>query len=521
MAGNNQGRQRSMGETRVNLKHLLEDIRDGYGYGVEEAILAELVANALDSGASRIQFFTYPKHRRVMVIDNGNGMSERDFEAYHDIAASTKARGKGIGFAGVGVKLALLVAKTVTTETRSGRFHRASEWRLESQRHAPWRFVPPAGAIDSVSGTAVTADFRSADSRLLDPDFIEAVIQKHFFTILHEDFMNKTLRGVYPRGVSFYVNGNYVAVPEDEELVGGEMFYIYVGRQRKHVGYGLLGKSRSELPEDRWGLAVSTYGKVIKRGWDWLSLTPRNPMQLSGIVEIPALSEILTTNKSDFLKDAVSLQKYYRYRKAVQQAVDPILKKLGEVTTPRPRRERDLRPIEREIQRVLGRVINDFPELSPLLARQRKGERVRIIIPDPAAPPAGVEAEGVGPVTGTEGGGGAGGGIDAAPGDEPGRRIEPADSPVLPGFEHAGRRRSPGLKIGFDDNPERREPGWITENVLWINRAHPAFRKAQATGAESYHLVFAVGWVLSTFLDEDKSPQEFMNRFLSGWGAAA
>ena len=45
-----------MGETRVNLRHLLEDIRDTYPFPVEEVILTELVANALDSGASEIGF---------------------------------------------------------------------------------------------------------------------------------------------------------------------------------------------------------------------------------------------------------------------------------------------------------------------------------------------------------------------------------------------------------------------------------------------------------------------------------
>ncbi|MFQ6093455.1 MAG: hypothetical protein ACE5OR_12430 [bacterium] len=50
-----------MGETRVNLKHLLEDIQDSYPYPQEEAIITELVANALDSGVSKIQFLTVPE----------------------------------------------------------------------------------------------------------------------------------------------------------------------------------------------------------------------------------------------------------------------------------------------------------------------------------------------------------------------------------------------------------------------------------------------------------------------------
>ena len=37
-----------MGETRVDLQHLLEDLRDAYTGPLEETILTEVVANALD-----------------------------------------------------------------------------------------------------------------------------------------------------------------------------------------------------------------------------------------------------------------------------------------------------------------------------------------------------------------------------------------------------------------------------------------------------------------------------------------
>ena len=43
-----------MGETRVDLLHLLEDLRDAYVGPAEETILTEIVANSLDSGASLI-----------------------------------------------------------------------------------------------------------------------------------------------------------------------------------------------------------------------------------------------------------------------------------------------------------------------------------------------------------------------------------------------------------------------------------------------------------------------------------
>ncbi len=41
-----------MGETRVDLLHLLEDLRDAYPGAIEETILTETVANSLESGAT-------------------------------------------------------------------------------------------------------------------------------------------------------------------------------------------------------------------------------------------------------------------------------------------------------------------------------------------------------------------------------------------------------------------------------------------------------------------------------------
>ncbi|HZY90010.1 MAG TPA: ATP-binding protein, partial [Gemmataceae bacterium] len=82
-----------MGETRVNLRHLLEDIRDTYPFPVEEVILTELVANALDSGASEICLTVDADQQALTVCDNGKGMSPPQLDRYHDVAATSKERG--------------------------------------------------------------------------------------------------------------------------------------------------------------------------------------------------------------------------------------------------------------------------------------------------------------------------------------------------------------------------------------------------------------------------------------------
>ena len=126
-----------MGETRVDLLHLLEDLRDAYPGAQEETILTEMVANSLDSGAGQICLAVDPVEPALSVVDNGSGMERRELARIHDLAASAKTRGQGIGFAGVGIKLGLLVSEEVLTETRRGKTHIATRWHLASRHRAP------------------------------------------------------------------------------------------------------------------------------------------------------------------------------------------------------------------------------------------------------------------------------------------------------------------------------------------------------------------------------------------------
>lgn len=79
-----------MAETRVDLLHLLEDLRDAYPGAIEETILTEIIANSLDSGATLIRLASDSTAASLTIIDNGSGMPRRDLRRYHDLAASSK-----------------------------------------------------------------------------------------------------------------------------------------------------------------------------------------------------------------------------------------------------------------------------------------------------------------------------------------------------------------------------------------------------------------------------------------------
>ena len=79
-----------VGETRVDLLHLLEDLRDAYPGSLEETILTEILANALDPGADAVSLATEPGAATLAVVDNGRGMKRRELSRYHDLAATTR-----------------------------------------------------------------------------------------------------------------------------------------------------------------------------------------------------------------------------------------------------------------------------------------------------------------------------------------------------------------------------------------------------------------------------------------------
>ena len=306
-----------MGETRVDLLHLLEDLRDAYPESIEETILTEIIANALDSGAARIAFESEPSTRTLTVVDNGSGMRRKELARYHDIAASTKIRGEGIGFAGVGIKLGLLVCQDVVTETRRGKSHVATSWGLASRHRAPWKWIPPLD-LTSDTGTAVRLKLHNALSPLLDPGFLEASVRRHYRALLDPTF-DEFLTSHYPHGVAIHVNGRRMEKMRWTAPLRG-LLEIRLLRKRKPSAFGYLIRDERPLPEEKRGLAISTYGKVIRRGWDWLGVTPSAPEQIGGLIEVPGLAACLTLNKGDFVRTGTRGAQYLAFRKAIQEA---------------------------------------------------------------------------------------------------------------------------------------------------------------------------------------------------------
>jgi molecular chaperone HtpG len=504
-----------MGETRVDLLHLLEDLRDAYPGSLEETILTEIVANALDSGASRIELLADGASRTLTVTDNGSGMSRQALSRYHDLAATTKRKGRSIGFAGVGIKLGLLTSDEVLTETRRARSHLATSWRLTSKSRAPWRWVEPPG-FQQEEGTSVRLYLRNALSELLDAGFLETALTRHFQPLLDPDF-GEILRLQYPAGVSFVVNGR--AVPRfgrSPERVG---LGVRLGRQRKPSGIGYLIRS-DDVAEDERGVAISTLGKVIKRGWDWLGLSPADTDRISGLVEVPPLVEALTLNKADFVRTGARGATFLAYRKALQEVVAAQLAAWGDTPRTPDARPRRTRALERDLQSVLADLTDHYPILSTLVERSRGGQH-RL--------PLGGDGRKVGALADDSGVASAAENVPGAPADDgappPPTASEPPEPPHVAEVDPLGSRAPKvparlGLRIDFESRPDDAELGVLRESTVWINDAHPAYKRAVASRSEGYHLALAVSMALARVAVEQQEFEAFITDFLSTWGAA-
>jgi Histidine kinase-, DNA gyrase B-, and HSP90-like ATPase len=540
-----------VGETRVDLQHLLEDLRDAYTGALEETILTEVVANALDSGATRICLRTNAADATLTIVDDGRGMQRRELARYHDVAASTKARGEGIGFAGVGIKLGLLVSREVVTETRRGATHVATRWHLASRHRAPWKWIPPPGLTAS-RGTAVRLTLTNQLSPLLDAGYLEETLRRHFEPLLDSVF-DDLLRRHYRDGVAFEVDGRELTRPA---MPGVERVPISIklGRRRTPSATGFIERN-ALLPADREGIAISTFGKVIKRGWDWLGLAPAAHAHITGLIEAPDLAACLTLSKNDFIRTGTRGASHLAYRKAIQEVVSRQLAEWGDARHPegRPRAAR----LERDLERVLEDLADDFPLLRSLVDRRAGGqkrlpmpgrgdERVPASLiatvpagheslseatastlesatveppagsslPKPESPPRSPDV--VPPSTGQslpENG---------APAGQDGQGQAPSVAAVGTLDTVIGRRRPAryGLLVQFEPRPADSELGRLVDGTIWINDAHPAYTRAVASRSLGYHTALAVALALAPLTVEARDEHTFITQFLAHWGSA-
>jgi len=304
--------------SKINYKNMIQNLADMYPYDIDEVILVECVANALDAKSTEIFINFNQGTNSLLILDNGAGMNESQFKLYHDFAMGLKSRGGGIGFAGLGAKISFNIANRVVTETRSKSFSGGSDWKFNKSGDLVWKPIEPKSLNNT--GTRVEIFFNEkANINYGTLGKLKDVLFQHYAPLFDEKFLEfYNLVKCYEKAPNFFVNDipikpiNFI---EDYKMTKYTQTILKTyGKKRKPLGYAFFGlipeKKKFETP----GVLLCTGGKVIKP--DFLNQFPGELMsRIFGIADLPNFVKFLTTSKCDFnrAKNPTEFNIYHRF----------------------------------------------------------------------------------------------------------------------------------------------------------------------------------------------------------------
>ena len=411
-----------MPDIEINALHNLENFLDAYDDEATVVVL-EAMANAIDAKATRVDITL--RNRHIAFRDDGPGMSKKTFKDYHKISNSTKSKGQGIGFAGVGAKIYLAVwnGTTILTETYGPDGPFASDMYVRHKK-PQWDNANTATSIMS-HGTLYSVKLRENHYKTL---------EKKLPDILRDTF-NTAMRD----GLKVYVNDIRLEPwnpPHQHQIEG-------TAKARRLAFPVTLTITKEDVPTKYRHIQYQVWGKTINtKKLEWAGEIPEQyRSRIHVLVDAEKCSKYLKLNKGSFKSGQGPVADMY---KCVERWVHGTLRKRGLVAE---------RPAH----------IKRNAKLSKFLQTVFKKPEYEWLNPDAAS--------GDGPGKGV-GRGGANTSIKTF--------IEPAaKKPAQSKTTSRTRRGGGGLRIQPVDYPDDPRDGWLdpeTSNFV-CNCSHPLYVK--------------------------------------------
>ena len=532
----------------VNFQNLIQDLVDMYPYNIFEVIITELVANSLDAKASDISI-AFNKDKNLLVVeDNGMGMTKRQFDQYHDFAAGLKARGDGIGFAGLGAKISFSIASRVQTETYSPKFKGRSNWYLKSQKELVWEKFHELSELKH-EGTRVEVYFNIEKKQdipiMAAGQNIREILLKHFLPLFDIKFLDMydTL-GFYGKNLRFKINGTIIKPFELEKSFKlSKVKKVFFESDGKRYGYGLLAISEDESIEksDAAGIGISVYGKIIQH--DFFGQFPGElASKVFGILEVPPFIKFLNTSKTGFIKSRGSSQQFNKFYEPLRENFKIWLNEIGVKSIEVIDSEEAIK-LEQEVKKLLLEIpevknLFDLKSRTNVLAGNELGD-IKSSYSNGASrtssdksPKSSKSPD----LSGSEEGGG-----------NPENTIEAAgklnEKNITKGIYDIGlglgeslvedlkgmirsnitsRRKKSGFKISFANRNDRADLAWIEKDIIIINSSHPSYLKIRKSSAgRKVHNIFSIAIALSREMQDQgiiKDKDLFIDEIMSKWG---
>lgn len=285
----------------IKLLATLKNMLGMYEYGHMEVLVLEAVANGIDAGAdtSSISFERNSGKCYVTFHNNGAVMDGTDFKNYHTVSASTKRKGEGIGFAGVGAKIFMAAwpdAEIVTITGEGSSVLVSRMWREtqeDDEDEVVWDSTVDGASVEDVVNHIISDHERGTTYRVRVPEDGYVQLRKDLRTILRFWF-NAAL---VSKQLSLIIEG----VPVLPWRPDGKHFQ----KTSKYKDYRMpchIWVASNEISDDLRDITYYVHGKRIKNELvDWSAqLKSQYEKRVFCMADVTVIAEHLTTNKENF-----------------------------------------------------------------------------------------------------------------------------------------------------------------------------------------------------------------------------
>ncbi|MEM3191378.1 MAG: ATP-binding protein [Candidatus Parvarchaeota archaeon] len=442
---------------------------------VPSVLIIESIANSIDSKAKNIDMQLIKRGVDgyvFKIIDDGEGMSRRVFEeSYHKFSSSSKPKGEGIGFAGVGAKLCFYLSSTTRVKTTTigpdGPLCSLMWWN-DRDKEIKWDYSDQA-AVEPSDLNKLRMHGRGT--------IYEVEIDYRTYNYLWNNYgrvvrkwYNAVLLGLYPGAISF----NSIPIePEKFEAEKETERTIRVAGEKFSCFFYLL---KEDLPEDKEeiiGINFIVFGKYIKTdNLDWGGrIKPSFQKKVYAVVKADQLAKYLNFNKKGFNPGS---KLYGTVRREVEKEFSNWLGSIGAL-----RVEDEILPPSKELSR-LGEVLQSllrkekYRAFNPFIKQVSQS----VLVKSKTGELQGNLSDGSQLTTGTFGGEGKGGGTRVGGEGEGKSPVQDKGDIRIEKKEREVRSFVIGEKAAKDDPRE----AWVdpTTQFLLVNTSHPFYIAARS-----------------------------------------
>jgi len=284
----------------------LKNLLNIYNYPPEEVLVLEAVANGMDAKAKRIDLKLSKNNDKYFITFHNDGipMSNEEYEKYHTVSSSTKIKGQGIGFAGVGAKIFLGSENETEIITITGKNEKSAlvsrmyNYRKEVKYESSLEEPVPKSIINIIKnstfkhnyGTSYSVNLNSKQYSYLKQKIIK-ILQFWFNPAMISNRLHLTVDGI---------------LVKSEEPLGDKTTKIISYKNQKIICDFWICKE--EVPEEKRHIIYSVFGKRIKNESVDFSyqIIEDKSKKVTCEADVSLLAEYLSTNKENFHKNPFS-----------------------------------------------------------------------------------------------------------------------------------------------------------------------------------------------------------------------